>query len=487
MPMPEWALSLDNDTNEHLDADKLREYIPDTDTLDLNLMKKDAFPDLSEYEIEQLADMVAGKYCIRVASEWYTINISTRELTRKFSRTSFQDYTSGTILHNMFATKSIVQYESIVFQDPELVRPTQWNCFGQLRYDRNITDKLSAEQLTLIEPFLYHIREILCTNNLELYHFLLNVWKHKLLRPFEVSRESGRFLLLVGRQGCGKTSALEKFFKSIFGEEYVNTSAPYAEVVSGGFTDAITNKLIVIMNEIPQADASHRQLHNNFKAMITDSSRRSRQMYQPGTTVPNTIMYIGTSNNRDCYKAEEGDRRTIITEVSAKHKGEHAYFKKLDKCITEHYLLIAQFLLGFEHVDEQGNCLISETIPETTMSIHARELGLCPVGRFLGRALTDKTLTIDEGWTHGRSALHRLYKEYCKKEEGIKGVTLALMESALFNHYFMDKKKLSNNTEVFILRAGHKEALHRAVCWSGCYDDESIATSSSISDMAVLV
>jgi hypothetical protein len=479
MPMPSWAEMLTE--NRNVDLQKLLKYVPDTDTLDMNMMKKDRFQDLNDYEIDEVAGMVAGKYFIRVRSDWYSINATTKEILHKFSKHSFKDAAGGSILLNSQDSPNIRIYESIVFQDPDLVRPNEWNCFGELRYDRSLNSLLSQDELEKIDQFLYHIREIVCDGNVPLFAFLMNVWKHKLIKPFEVSRATGIFTLLVGGQGVGKTSAIETFFKLIFGEKYVNTSAPYTEVVSGGFTDAISNKLVVIMNEIPEADASHKRLHETFKAMITDSSRRCRQMYQAGASVPNTIMYIGTSNNRNCYKAEEGDRRTIITEVSRRHKGDTAYFSKLNQCISENYLLIAQYIVGFEYNDADGNSLIPTSIPETKMRIYARELDLCTVGKFLNHALTEQTLKIEEGWTIGRRALYTMIKEFCESEHIRSKPSQVKIKGALFDRYFIDENMNTHTkVKVYALRPGLRDALYKAVCWDGSTEDPSTADDLSL-------
>jgi len=411
-----WYLG-DNELNANrCDHELVKSLVPSTAILDLEDLKHDReeFQKLTEKEIEELVKLVLKKYVIRIMDKWHFINCETGIIVnpKGLSKDAFQNTTLGTILSSHYGSPSIPCYTNIVFKDPSDVKKGEYNEYGNtLPYERENQEPLTDEELEKIQDFLYHLKNILCGNDEEIYHYLMGIFKHKLLKPFEVNHNS-KAIIMLGLEGSGKTTPLTNLFKRFFGDPYVNGQVGFKTVANPtGFTDALEHKLVAFMNEIPEYNCKNSELFENFKAMVTDGDRRSRRMFKGECAVNNSILYFLSTNNRNCFPCSATDRRYLFLESDSKHRCNYKYFTKLNKTIRDHYLLIARYIITYDY---DLNTILP--IPDNQFRLDAKKLKLGTIGEFILSRLEDKIWNPNEEPAVQLKPFYEEYRIFCRSQ-----------------------------------------------------------------------
>jgi len=402
------------DDIDHVDEEKVDKCIPDTDILDLEKMKPHRFPHLNDNEKELLGRKIAGKYFIRSGDHWFKVNIATGlwNHTKPLGKDAYNNTVMGSILEGTMACQCIKVYDDLVFKDPRKIRDTEWNTYyKQLNYDPSNRADLDEDELNMIDPIISHFKNIWCRGDEKSYEFLMKVLQDKFSKPFDIP-ERPVCLVLFGKEGAGKTKPAEVLFDKAFGEPYVAHSVNFKGVTnSSGHTDALESKLVAIMNEIPEMDYNHKEMFEQFKTLVSEKFRRSRRMYQGEKSVPNSVFYLLTTNNKNACHVTQTDRRYFMLDVASTAIGDQAYFRDLITCIEDQWELFIQYVLNFKVTE-------GLTIPDNKLRSHAKQLSLCPVGQWLQHRFNEDPTwdpQPDEG--HSIMELYSRYKGYMQEEQ----------------------------------------------------------------------
>ncbi len=159
--------------------------------------------------------------------------------------------------------------------------------------------------------------------NEELYEYLLNWFAHKIQKP---EKKIGVCLVLMGKQGIGKTILVEKLLRNIMGDEYVYDTADINSI-AGDFNSALQGKLVCILNEASGKDTM--PLIDRLKDIITREKITIRLMRTDGIPMKDYCDYCFTTNNLNPIKETEDERRFQIVPCSDAKKGNKEYFNKL--------------------------------------------------------------------------------------------------------------------------------------------------------------
>lgn len=459
----------DNEMNSNtVDNDKIDKLIPDTPTINLNNFKYN-HPDilgLNKKEKESLSSYALGKYFLRVSDKWFRINKETGLFNHKpLGKDGFNQLTAGTIFEGNYSDPSIPIYDRFCFEDPNNVPPNEHNTYYKsLLYDRSLNTPLTSAELDLIQPWIHHQKDVMCSSDPEVYDAFISILKSKLLKPFEVNHNS-RCLVLHGIEGAGKTTHLTKFFEKVFGMPYVNGAGSFPVITDPkGFTDSIESKLVVIMNEIPEYDRNHSHMFENFKALITDNHRRSRPMYMGGGSTKNTLMLIATTNNRNSIPASINCRRYVFLSVRPTYLGNYTYFSALHDCIEKHWKLIVQYILSS---DIDVNQIMP--IPNNALRKHAQSLKKDSIGDWL----LDKVQETDwqpKDCQDKVKDFYAEYKDWCSKVP-IRAYTRAKFIGKLADKYSID---VVVNNKIQCVNVTDYESFVLNIGWDGSsYEPDS--------------
>ena len=183
---------------------------------------------------------------------------------------------------------------------------------------------LSSVDVSVIEPFLNHVKEVICNGNEELYEYILNWYSYIIQNP---GKKTEIALVLTGKQGTGKnvfTNVLCDLMK-----KYSNRNLTNIDNIVGKFNASIENKMLIICNELSSAESNKYLNSDALKSVITENTVDINQKNMPVRTTENVCNLILVSNDFIPIKIEQGDRRYVVTEVSDKYKGNFDYFEQL--------------------------------------------------------------------------------------------------------------------------------------------------------------
>jgi hypothetical protein len=191
--------------------------------------------------------------------------------------------------------------------------------------------QLQTIDLELIQPFLEHVKNIICDSDEKLYEIemMKNAWIFQ-----NPQQHMNWATVLVGQQGTGK-NFYTNVLCQLWGEKYSdpNVNSIMQIVDEKTCLSIIENKKIIVCNELSSGmtKAGKNVNWDVVKSRITDDYIRCRKMYADYAMNPtkNLCNYFFCTNNRDSIKIEDGDRRYFCLEVSNCRKQDIEYFSKL--------------------------------------------------------------------------------------------------------------------------------------------------------------
>ena len=192
-------------------------------------------------------------------------------------------------------------------------------------YKYKVLDKCDEEK---ISPYLSLIHDVIADGDEQLYEYILNWISHVVQYP---GAKTETALILTGSQGTGKTT-----FTDILCELMKGYSATTEEVdeLCGQYTTIIENKILLVLNEMACVRDKFMAQVTKLKSIITDSTKRAREIYGAWRTYDNVCNCIFTTNYEKPIPVDSDDRRYIYMRVSDRQKGNFSYFGNI-KCIAE--------------------------------------------------------------------------------------------------------------------------------------------------------
>lgn len=169
--------------------------------------------------------------------------------------------------------------------------------------------------------FWTHLRENICSGNIEHFHFVKGWMAHAIQRPQELP---GTAIVLRGQQGTGKGIFVEMFGK-LFGNHFLTVYN--LEQVTGRFNSHIKNVLLLHANEVVCKDDKVGE--GVLKGLITDPTVPIEYKGKDIITVPNFKRLIFATNEDWAAPLGMDDRRYLVLDVNPARKEDGAYFKAI--------------------------------------------------------------------------------------------------------------------------------------------------------------
>ena len=194
------------------------------------------------------------------------------------------------------------------------------NLFQGFKYQEIDTDNFE-----LIQPFLDHIKSIICQNSEEKYNYFLCWWSN-IIQNITVKNCS--MPIIFGGQGSGKSFVVETLCE-LFGN-YALCNVDDLDKVFGKFNGLIGRNLVININEPPEAGEKF-SFNGKIKSKLTQKKIVQETKGIDQIEIDSYANYILTTNSYCPIKEEKGDRRLIYFETDNSKCGDEEYFNNLCK------------------------------------------------------------------------------------------------------------------------------------------------------------
>lgn len=183
----------------------------------------------------------------------------------------------------------------------------------------------------LIDPFLYHIREIMCEGHAEVYRHHLDFLSQMIQQP---GKKLGICPILMGNQGSGKGAYVD-IIRAMLGTSLVSEQKNMGSIL-GKFDTLIHDKLLVFFNESKDVNSKkYKDAFDTLKTLISDKHQTKSEKYEKGIDTIHYARFIISSNNDFPALIDSSDRRFVVKRASGKHIRDKKYFSRLYSYIED--------------------------------------------------------------------------------------------------------------------------------------------------------
>jgi len=178
----------------------------------------------------------------------------------------------------------------------------------------------------------FHIKTLL-NEDQKVIDWFLNWLAHIVQFPHKKTEVA---VVLYDRQfGTGKSLLAEEFLKKIIGVNKMIITCK-TDKVFGKFTNT-QGKLLCVLNEASGKDTF--ELNDVIKEAITGTTILMEKKGVDSIQISDYLNYIITTNNLNCVKLEENDRRFMVFQTNSKLKGDVDYFNKLVSALNDDVIM----------------------------------------------------------------------------------------------------------------------------------------------------
>lgn len=329
------------------------------------------------------------------------------------------------------------------------------------------------------EKLINFIKRQICSNNEEVYKFLMSwisfIWKYP-------NQKSEIAIVLHGKPGCGKTQLCNFLVKFLFGSSICKPNLEYSDLV--GVKNAnLMGKKLVIVNELADLRSEKSKNQQKLKSLITEDQIEINKMYCDKVTCSNRMEFIFTTNNDNCLKLDQQDRRYFMITVNDEYRNDKVYFGDLINSSWNQNTAneFADFLDNFISNQQEFKEL---EIPTTKIREEAliRSIWDSPFYEALresGTAFCDYVET-DEGRLYKRAELYSKYKDWMNTN-GLKPNSNIRFKSDLIQYEIATEKakKVRGQTVRYFLVTGCEDQGFESEDYSSTYVPQEIDFSIS--------
>lgn len=283
---------------------------------------------------------------------------TTDALSKVYANTSIQ---TGTKLVNgyvmpVFKNHFLAWYthfDSLSFTGGVVFKPNSEvpdNCF-------NMWQGYSVKPLEnkeLLKRLKYHIENVVCDGDAELYSYLYKWIAYTFKHP---ERPAGAAVVLRGLEGAGK-GVLASFLQSIWGKHGYKVGS--SKHLTGAFNAHLADVAFLFADEA--FFSGDRQQADVLKGLVTESTMTIERKGVDSITQPNYLKIFMSTNSEYAVPAGRDSRRYFVTDVSSQYLKDESYFDPLVKdCDSD--AVKAAFLYEMLNMDLTG--FKTSQIPES--------------------------------------------------------------------------------------------------------------------------
>jgi hypothetical protein len=254
------------------------------------------------------------------------------------------------------------------------------------------------------DEVLDFIREVIADGDKAKADYLVQWIAHLVQRP-EV--KSSVVPVIIGLQGSGKGLLTEGFLGAIFGPYYYLIDS--TDRILSRFNADQTRRFLTVLDE--STWGRNHTVANKLKQLTGSAMMQVEEKFGDTYNIENFSRYIITSNDLDCVRIDEGNRRYLVFETAAPR--EIAYYGKLWDKIREGSL-VRRFFAYLKSLD------VSDFNPQSfpaslDVGAEATKVGsLSEISRFLYELVYEKpaklwSFSAKSGWSVRQEALYQHY------------------------------------------------------------------------------
>jgi hypothetical protein len=300
-----------------------------------------------------------------------------------YKLTNKGDYKEFSFFETWVKDATMRRYDSIDFL-PMIEAPS--NIYNTFKGFEIMKTEQTNEKLNIEDSYIFqHLKKVLCNNDNECLSYVLNILSRKVKTPHNLTRAS---LVFRSEQGAGKDMFFDWFGNHILGNEYyTNTEKP--DSIFGKFNKLIDKKILVVINEASAKDTF--TINENIKSAITSSVNFVEGKGKNPVPQKNHIQYIFLTNNDNCIKIPQDDRRFVVIECDSQYCGNVKYFenilneikeKKYNKCFYDYLMSLDSDKFDFDNK------------PKTSLYKDIQELNRPVMSLFLSTLVYEKITKI---------------------------------------------------------------------------------------------
>lgn len=254
----------------------------------------------------------------------------------------------GTNLWQLYLDNSrLFRIKGIAFKSNE---QGIFNIFRGYKYEAKQNDELLAKWTSFV-------KEIICSNNEELYAYVQHWVSFIINNPGE---KIGTALFMGGLQGIGKGTFIECLCRLF--EGYINANITNMNELSGEFNTAIEGNVICVGNELKNVGDERAANFDCLKSLITEKVIRYNEKGIPRRDGENVANFIFMSNNPYAIKIEVDDRRYVAINVNPSKRGDSKYWSELHNLIKNDEFIQA---IMFDYIKNYNDTFDLHVIPQT--------------------------------------------------------------------------------------------------------------------------
>ena len=187
-------------------------------------------------------------------------------------------------------------FNKIVF-DPTLTSINNYNYFNGFKYTE-------GEHAATENPFLNLLKRV--SNDKKTYEYFIDWIAHIIQKPYKKTNIA--IILYSNVKGVGKNCIVDGICKLIKGYSgHVETM----EDITKNFNSHLVNKLFIYGDEIK---ASSKCISDKLKQVITRPTQNMEKKGKDAIEIEDYTNWLFTTNNKDAFKVEQGDRRLFFIE-----------------------------------------------------------------------------------------------------------------------------------------------------------------------------
>ena len=298
-----------------------------------------------------------------------------------------------------------------------------------LNYWRGPTVTPTPGDWSVIRDFLY---EVICDEDLTLYHYLLRYIAHMLQHPEE---KPSIAIVMLSKSGCGKGTFFQ-LLTSIWSKSAIEVSD--INHVIGSFNAALEKNYIVMMDEA--IFVGNKAAMERLKNMISEPTVRVEQKYQPSRTIDSYHRFFAASNSEHFATIPIDDRRFVFIKVSDRKQQDLIYFDMVHKAINDSSTISAfvydLFALDLTHFQVRQRPITHEHLNQRIQSLDGFErfwLEVLETGKFRVKSTYGSISTTD--WEDpifiGTQAIIDCYSYYDKNASRYEPLQTQKISAAL--------------------------------------------------------
>ncbi|MDO9267793.1 MAG: DUF5906 domain-containing protein [Methylobacter sp.] len=304
--------------------------------------------------------------------------------------------------HKHFKSASYVG--GVCFEPGKNVSPDKFNLWQEFTVEAIQND-------AILNVIRYHMLEVVCSGNAELYTYLVNWIAYTFQYP---AKPAGAAVVMIGEKGIGK-STLGQFLKALWGSHGLQMTSP--GLLTGKHNAHLQNVCFLFADEA--FFSGDKAAEGQLKGLITEPSYMVEPKGVNAFEQANYLKIMMATNNTFAVPASRDERRYCVFDVSNKHIGDQSYFNALhESCASKE--VQAAFLHWMLRVDLTG--WRTSMIPDSQGLRWQRSQSMNTVQKWFSEALTEGNFGIDAYGEYWQTEMNRkeLYDRYLVWCEGAR-------------------------------------------------------------------